>query len=541
MPITLPVPGGGGATTPSTYYSGTNLGEYQFVSVSEIIDNFQAAYVGEGKILENVLKGDVTFHAFRALQELHYDTVRSCKSQEIEVCSSLKMPLPHDYVNYVKLAFIDNNGVEHIIYPARNTSNPFAIQQNDDCSYAFEDGDLMHQKSCVITSLSCSAEEIPDLWGDLHLGSAEYKGGKVNPKTQQNSGFFSLNEQGKYNYLENWKSKVDDYCNCTDTMYESINDKPCGELGKYGWSITDCLIGKTFAYDGYTAAGLSDSDCADALADAFADFEVKVKTTPAAERTTLLNSAFNLKLVSKKKILAKVKEIKAKPGKDYNSGGVKGIESKDLYIKAVLPFANAAIFDGNPGAINDMMGWDAIADDLLEGWPEDVTLESSKCNTDSDSWNRYKTGGVGTGSVAIDSASTVTASTDSSAYSSNFGERYGIDPQYAQGNGSYYIDCMRGNIHFSSNLASKTIVLKYISDGVGTADEAIIHKFAEEAMYKWIAYGCASARVDTPEYLVARLKKERFAETRKAKIRLSNIKIEEISQVFRGKSKWIKH
>ena len=61
MPITLPVPGGGGATNPSVYYGGTNLGEYQFISLSEIIDNFVAAYVGEGKILANVLKGDVNF------------------------------------------------------------------------------------------------------------------------------------------------------------------------------------------------------------------------------------------------------------------------------------------------------------------------------------------------------------------------------------------------------------------------------------------------------------------------------------------------
>ena len=60
-------------------------------------------------------------------------------------------------------------------------------------------------------------------------------------------------------------------------------------------------------------------------------------------------------------------------------------------------------------------------------------------------------------------------------------------------------------------------------------------------MYKWIAYGCLSARSDTPEYITARFKREKFAETRKAKLRLSNIKIEEISQVFRGKSKWIKH
>ena len=46
MPITLPVPGGtSGATSPSVYYPGTNLGEYQFISLIEIVDNFTAAYV----------------------------------------------------------------------------------------------------------------------------------------------------------------------------------------------------------------------------------------------------------------------------------------------------------------------------------------------------------------------------------------------------------------------------------------------------------------------------------------------------------------
>ena len=190
-------------------------------------------------------------------------------------------------------------------------------------------------------------------------------------------------------------------------------------------------------------------------------------------------------------------------------------------------------------SFNEIMGWTDIGDDIAFGWPEDVTIDASDCNTDSDSWNRYKSASGGSG--VVDSAATINASADGSLYASNVGERYGLDPQYAQGNGSYFIDCMRGNIHFSSNLAGLTIVLKYISDGVGTADEAIVHKFAEEAMYKWIAYGCAAARKDSPEYLIARLKKERFAETRKAKIRLSNIKIEEISQVFRGKSKWIKH
>jgi len=37
-------------------------------------------------------------------------------------------------------------------------------------------------------------------------------------------------------------------------------------------------------------------------------------------------------------------------------------------------------------------------------------------------------------------------------------------------------------------------------------------------MYKWIAYGILSTRANTPEYIINRYKKEKFAETRKAKL-----------------------
>jgi len=121
------------------------------------------------------------------------------------------------------------------------------------------------------------------------------------------------------------------------------------------------------------------------------------------------------------------------------------------------------------------------------------------------------------------------------------GERYGLDPQYHQSNGSFYIDDMSGKIHFSSDVIGKTIILDYISDGLGTDSEMQVHKLAEEAMYKHIAYAILSTSRGVPEYLVQRFKKERFAETRKAKLRLSNIKLEEITQILRGKSKQIKH
>tara|TARA_R110000851_G_scaffold6984_6_gene27531 strand:+ start:515 stop:1429 length:915 start_codon:yes stop_codon:yes gene_type:complete len=121
-----------------------------------------------------------------------------------------------------------------------------------------------------------------------------------------------------------------------------------------------------------------------------------------------------------------------------------------------------------------------------------------------------------------------------------YGRRYGLQPEEAQSNGVFYIDQLKGIMHFSSNLVNKIITLKYISDGVGT-DEIHVHKFAEEAVYKYIAHAVLGTRANTPEYQVQRFKKEMVAAKRNAKLRLSNLKIAELAQVMRNQSKWIKH
>ena len=134
-----------------------------------------------------------------------------------------------------------------------------------------------------------------------------------------------------------------------------------------------------------------------------------------------------------------------------------------------------------------------------------------------------------------------TSSHDTSTYDELVGGRYGIEPEFAQTNGSFYINDLKGRIHFSSNLGGKTVILQYISDSLGTDAEMQVHKFAEEAMYKYIAHAILATKADVPEYLVARFKKEAYASKRQAKLRLSNIKLEEITQILRGKSKHIKH
>ena len=289
----------------NSYYTGSTFGQYQFLTLEDIVETFLATYVGVGKICENVRANDVYFHATRALQEFSYDIFRSIKSQEITVPNTLTMSLPRDFVNHVKLSWSDAAGIKHVLYPAIKTSNPTDVSQDADNAY-------------------------------------------------------------EYNADNSLK---------TDTESET-------------W---------------------------------------------------------------------------------------------DKY-KAATPHENQQ-------------------DDYID--------ENYKSMTD---------------------------------------ERYGIDPQHAQINGSYFIDYQVGKIHFSSSLSSETLILDNISDGMSASDSgnvpsgsALVHKFAEEALYKHIAYGCLSALKDYNPGVLALLKKERFAEARKAKLRLSNIKIEELTQILRGGSKWIKH
>ena len=122
-----------------------------------------------------------------------------------------------------------------------------------------------------------------------------------------------------------------------------------------------------------------------------------------------------------------------------------------------------------------------------------------------------------------------------------YGRRYGLDPQFANINGYFTMNEREGKISFSSDLVGKIIVLEYISDGLAYDLDARVPKLAEEAMYSYILHAIVSTRANSPEYLVQRLKQEKNAKLRNTKIRLSNIKLEEITQVLRGQSKWIKH
>ena len=121
-----------------------------------------------------------------------------------------------------------------------------------------------------------------------------------------------------------------------------------------------------------------------------------------------------------------------------------------------------------------------------------------------------------------------------------YGQRYGGDPVNMQLNGWFNIDERRGTFNFSSDLKGKIILLEYVSDGLAYDLDTKVPKLAEEAMYMHLLYSIMSTRRDTVQ-IAPQYKRQRYAALRNAKIRLSNIKLDEIVQVMRNKSKWIKH
>ena len=287
---------------------GDNYGGYSYLSLNDIVDNFLVAYVGEDKIIQHIKRSDVLFHARRGMQEFSYDTLPSIQSQELTIPPSLSLPIPQNYVNYVRLAYADSAGVLHTILPAGPlTGDPYKLPLQDDEGIPTQD----------------SFEE--------------------NLYAQQ-----SLIE-------ERWKS--------------------------------------------------------------------------------------------------------------LNTTSITG-----------------------PYDINNSMG---VYD-----------------------WTWWKQA---------------------------YGQRYGLEPQVSNENGWFTINERLGKFSFSSNLGGKLIILNYISDGLGNDFDAKVPKLIEEAMYMHLMYSILSTRLNVPPYLVQQFKKDKYTTLRNAKIRLFNIKLDEIVQVFRGKSKWIKH
>ena len=199
-----------------------NYGSYAYTSLNDVINGFIATYVGEHKLIGDVKRTDVIFHAKRGLQEFSYDTLKSVKSQEITIPPSLGVTIPQDYVNYVSLAYIDQLGVRHPIYPANNlTSSPYEVPLQDEAGdYTMDNtGDLLEGTSITNERWGEANDRFlngnitfDDYWsyGSYLTGNPFYGQRYGNdPQNSQRNGWFNMNERdGTIAFSSNLKDRL---------------------------------------------------------------------------------------------------------------------------------------------------------------------------------------------------------------------------------------------------------------------------------------------------------------------------------------------
>jgi hypothetical protein len=126
-----------------------NWGSYQYISLDDIVNNFMLMYVGNDKLINNVQRYNVLFHAKRGIQEINYDALKEIKVLEISICDDLKFILPNDYVNYVRISLY-KDGVLRPLTENIQTNYSNSYLQDNNCRVLFDqDGNVLEGTSIL--------------------------------------------------------------------------------------------------------------------------------------------------------------------------------------------------------------------------------------------------------------------------------------------------------------------------------------------------------------------------------------------------------
>jgi len=184
------------ALTDQQYYNdSTNWGENQFVLLKDIINNFNAFYVGDDKVINDVQRYDVVFHAKRGLQELHYDALKDVRALELELPDDLQLELPKDFVRLVRLSWVDDRGRLHPMMMDTETTIAKAYLQDDSYNIIFDNNGAATEGTSVIDTKLAQVSTVDN----DHFTNLDYEffGGRFGMATEK------TNVNGKYNIDKN--------------------------------------------------------------------------------------------------------------------------------------------------------------------------------------------------------------------------------------------------------------------------------------------------------------------------------------------------
>ena len=166
-----------------------NWGSYQYVPLTDIVNNFLLMYSGNHSLVNNEERYKILFHAKRGIQELNYDAFKEIKALEMKVFDDLKFILPSDYVNWVRISLY-KDGYLRPLTENIQVNAAVSYLQSASGSLSFNaDGTIQTTTSTLDTQrvdgsqqsiylnqnnsndASDIASENPDAWKDYNIGA----------------------------------------------------------------------------------------------------------------------------------------------------------------------------------------------------------------------------------------------------------------------------------------------------------------------------------------------------------------------------------
>jgi hypothetical protein len=127
-----------------------NWGSYQYVSLADIVKNFQLMYTGDLSLISNEARYKILFHAKRAIQELNYDAFKEIKVLELTVADNLIFVLPSDYVNWVRISLYKDGYLRPMTENIQTLSSNAYLQDNDGFILFDMNGNILEPQNSTI-------------------------------------------------------------------------------------------------------------------------------------------------------------------------------------------------------------------------------------------------------------------------------------------------------------------------------------------------------------------------------------------------------
>ncbi len=126
--------------TDQEYYGDfTQWGNYQYVTLQEVINDIMAT-IQDDEFISIVPRRTLLHHARRQLQELTFDAAKEIKAIELEINpQTLFVTLPPDFVNYIRISWVDQNGILHPMAENSNLSLASSYLQDNNYELLFDE------------------------------------------------------------------------------------------------------------------------------------------------------------------------------------------------------------------------------------------------------------------------------------------------------------------------------------------------------------------------------------------------------------------